>query len=203
MPPSAESWPSISAKSSATSSQAMPWDVSQDLTVGSPTTSQNSWKSISPSLLLSASVKSSSILLAWVRADLSLRFIIMKSSELATSKVSCKKTPLTTPTTATPMVSLWITHSSMNHSVTFSESTRQTGGQFPSVTSNIDIMARVNVPKYSYTSCRLFSGMLESWKKVSKRIWLTQAAMIACSTKRNALDQKKIPRHAFKAVTTK
>mmetsp|Transcript_31841 Transcript_31841/g.99993 ORF Transcript_31841/g.99993 Transcript_31841/m.99993 type:complete len:202 (-) Transcript_31841:185-790(-) len=127
-------------------SQSM--DASHCLTTGSTTISRNSSLSKMPFLSSSAASKSRVIFAVWVLICLCFVLIMMVSSVAATLKVSCKKTPVMTMTTAKPMMNLWTRAKMRNHSLTVSVRARQTGIQLASVISNIVSMALLNVPKY-------------------------------------------------------
>mmetsp|Transcript_78440 Transcript_78440/g.159447 ORF Transcript_78440/g.159447 Transcript_78440/m.159447 type:complete len:243 (-) Transcript_78440:937-1665(-) len=77
----------------------------------------------------------------------SLWRIMILSSEPATLNVSCINTPLMTPMTAKPMVTLWAIEKAKYHSLTLSCRIRAITGQLPNVSSNMLRIALEHVPK--------------------------------------------------------
>mmetsp|Transcript_56219 Transcript_56219/g.126481 ORF Transcript_56219/g.126481 Transcript_56219/m.126481 type:complete len:219 (+) Transcript_56219:538-1194(+) len=124
-------------------------DASQVLTPSLLMTSLNSSKSRQPSPVVSAFSNKFLILCSCVFMAICFCLTMMRSSVAATLNVSCMNTPLMTPTTAKPMVNLWIKAGMRYASETFSTSSLQTGGQFASVISNNESKDLEKVPKYS------------------------------------------------------
>mmetsp|Transcript_91477 Transcript_91477/g.218013 ORF Transcript_91477/g.218013 Transcript_91477/m.218013 type:complete len:203 (+) Transcript_91477:155-763(+) len=140
------------SKSSSASLASKSIAASQILTSESSRMALNSSMSSFPSPEVSASSKSAFIFVVWTRMARCFSRTMTLSSVCATRKVSCISTPLITPITAKPIVSLWSKQKIIHHSLTLFTSSRQMGGQFAKVISNNDSRDRLKVPKYSYTS---------------------------------------------------
>mmetsp|Transcript_17615 Transcript_17615/g.49842 ORF Transcript_17615/g.49842 Transcript_17615/m.49842 type:complete len:231 (-) Transcript_17615:812-1504(-) len=152
-PSASTNWKTIWASSTSKSMDAI-----HVCTSGSFMVARNSRRSSRPSPVSSAASNNLSIFFACVFIARSRCRIMSWSSVVATLNVSWINTPLITPMTAKPMVSLCATKNTANHSLTYSDSILQGSGKSARVISKVVRTALENEPQYSNTFIRSDCG---------------------------------------------